>query len=113
MVVAQLVERLLPIPKVRGANPVNGINLYIENLFIYCHLCWKDKNKEKVAGYGPIFLKERERDFVDVEGTKDVKQLINLLAITVNLYHEIDADPSGSGSKTDRVRKQQMLIKYT
>ena len=49
--------------------------------------------------------------FVDVEGTKDVKRLINLLAITVNLYHEIDADPSGSRSKTDRVRKQQMLIK--
>ena len=43
--------------------------------------------------------------FVDVEGTKDVKRLINLLAITVNLYHEIDADLSGSGSKTDRVRK--------
>ena len=36
--------------------------------------------------------------FMDVEGTKDVKRLINLLAITVNLYHEIDADPSGSGS---------------
>ena len=51
--------------------------------------------------------------FVDVEGTKAVKRMINLLAITVNLYHEIDADPSGSGSKTDRVRKQQMLIKYT
>ena len=51
--------------------------------------------------------------FVDVEGTKEVKRMINLLAITVNLYHEIDADPSGSGSKTDRVRKQQMLIKYT
>ena len=51
--------------------------------------------------------------FVDVEGTKDVKRLMNLLAITINLYHEIDADPSGSGSKTDRVRKQQMLIKYT
>ena len=43
--------------------------------------------------------------FVDVEGTKAVKRMINLLAITVNLYHEIDADPSGSGSKTDRVRK--------
>jgi len=51
--------------------------------------------------------------FVDVEGTKEVKRMINLLAITVNLYHQIDADPSGSGSKTDRVRKQQMLIKYT
>ena len=44
-------------------------------------------------------------NFVDVEGTKAVKRMINLLAITVNLYHEIDADPSGSGSKTDRVRK--------
>ena len=43
--------------------------------------------------------------FVDVEGTKEVKRMMNLLAITVNLYHEIDADPSGSGSKTDRVRK--------
>ena len=50
--------------------------------------------------------------FVDVEGTKAVKRMIHLLAITVNLYHEIDADPSGSGSKTDRVRKQ-MLMKYT
>ena len=50
---------------------------------------------------------------MDVEGTKEVKRMINLLAITVNLYHEIDADPSGSGSKTDRVRKQQMLIKHT
>ena len=52
------------------------------------------------------------KTFVDVEGTKEVKRMINLLAITVNLYHEIDADPSGSGSKTDRVRKQ-MLIRYT
>ena len=42
---------------------------------------------------------------MDVEGTKEVKRMINLLAITVNLYNEIDADPSGSGSKTDRVRK--------
>ena len=47
----------------------------------------------------------KRRYFVDVEGTKEVKRMINLLAITVNLYHEIDADPSGSGSKTDRVRK--------
>ena len=62
-----------------------------------------------------IYFYHRKRDsfgnldqfgiFVDVEGTKEVKRMINLLAITVNLYHEIDADPSGSGSKTDRVRK--------
>ena len=42
---------------------------------------------------------------MDVEGTKEVKRMINLLAITVKLYHEIDADPSGSGSNTDRVTK--------
>ena len=83
---AQLVGRLLLIPEVCGSNPVIG-KIYIEHLFT----CF----------------------FVDVEGTKEVKRMINLLAIPVNLYHEIDADPSGSGSKTDRVRKQQMLIKYT
>ena len=34
VVVAQLVERLLPIPEVRGSNPVIGKNLfYIEHLF--------------------------------------------------------------------------------
>ena len=66
-----------------------------------------------VSGLESVALLGTSYFFVDVEGTKDVKRLINLLAITVNLYHEIDADPSGSGSKTDRVRKQQMLIKYT
>ena len=39
VVVPQLVERSLPIPEVRGSNPVIGINLYVENLFIYCQLC--------------------------------------------------------------------------
>ena len=29
VVVAQLVERLLPIPEVRGSNPVIGKNLYL------------------------------------------------------------------------------------
>ena len=29
MVMAQLVEQLLPIPEVRGSNPVIGKNLYI------------------------------------------------------------------------------------
>ena len=32
VVVAQLVERSLPIPEVRGSNPVIG-NIYIEHLF--------------------------------------------------------------------------------
>ena len=54
VVVAQLADRLLLIPKVHGSNPVIGKNLYIEHLFIYCQLCLKDENKEKEAGYGPI-----------------------------------------------------------
>jgi len=33
VVVAQLVERLLPVPEVRGSNPVIGKNLFIEHLF--------------------------------------------------------------------------------
>ena len=32
VVVAQLVERLLPIPEVRGSNPVIGKNLFILNI---------------------------------------------------------------------------------
>ena len=34
VVVAQLIERALPIPEVCGSNPVIGKNLYIEHLLI-------------------------------------------------------------------------------
>ena len=61
VVVAQLVERLLPIPEVCGSNPVIGNNLCIEHLFIYCQLCLKDENKEKEAGYGPFFKKNKDK----------------------------------------------------
>ena len=44
MVVAQLVERSLPIPEVRGSNPVISKNLFILN----------NKNKEKEARDGPF-----------------------------------------------------------
>ena len=57
------------------------------------------------SGHTGCWESNRLAYFVDVEGTKEVKRMMNLLAITVNLYHGIDADPSGSGSKTDRVRK--------
>ena len=50
VVVAQLAERLLPIPEIRGSNPVIG-KIFID--YIYC---WKDENKEKEAGIGS-FLK--------------------------------------------------------
>ena len=53
MVVAQLVERSLPISEVRGSNPVISKKL----LNIYCQLYWKDKNKENEAGNGPFFKK--------------------------------------------------------
>ena len=51
-----LVERLLPIPEVRGSNPVNGKTLYW--IFVCCQLYWKVKNKEKEAGNGPFFKKK-------------------------------------------------------
>ena len=50
--VAQLVERLLLIPEVRGSNPVIG---KIYWTFVYCQLYWKDKNKEKRGREWPIF----------------------------------------------------------
>ena len=50
---AQLVEQSVPIPEVRGLNPVIGKN-YIENLFnVNC--IEKMKIKKKEAGNGPFF----------------------------------------------------------
>ena len=49
VVVAQLVERLLPIPEVRGSNPVIGKDLNLT--FVYCQLCIeKTKIKKKRPG---------------------------------------------------------------
>ena len=53
MVVAQSVERLLPIPEVRDSNPVIGKNLLILNICKLSIVYWKDENKEKEAGNGP------------------------------------------------------------
>ena len=52
--VAQLVERLLPIPEVRGLNPVIGKNLFILNICLLSPVYWKDENKEKEAWNGPF-----------------------------------------------------------
>ena len=52
---AQLVERSLPIPEVRGSNPVIG-KIYIETIF-YCQLQLKRGKKEKEAGNDPFFKK--------------------------------------------------------
>ena len=55
VVVAQLVERSLLIPEVRGSNPVIGKIYWI---FVYCQLYWKDENKEKRGREWPIFKKK-------------------------------------------------------
>ena len=55
VVVAELVELLLPILEVHRSNPVIGKLLY--GKFVYCQLYWKDENKEKEAGNGPLFKK--------------------------------------------------------
>ena len=51
VVVTQLVERLLPIPEVRGLIPVIGKNLHWT---LNCQLYLKDENKEKEAANGPF-----------------------------------------------------------
>ena len=57
VVVAQLVERSIPIPEVRGSNPVIGNKLFILNICFLSTVYWKDKNKEKEkeAGNGSFF----------------------------------------------------------
>ena len=54
VVVAQLVERPLLIPEVRGSNPLIGKNLYIEHLFTV-NCIEKTKMKKKEAGTGHLF----------------------------------------------------------
>ena len=57
MVVAQLVEQSLPIPEVRGSNPVIGKNLFILKICLLSTVNRKDENKEKEAGNGPFVVK--------------------------------------------------------
>ena len=56
VVVAQLAERLLPTPEIRGSNPDIGNKLF--RMHICKLLSIKDENKEKEARNGPIFLKK-------------------------------------------------------
>ena len=67
VVVAQLVERSLPIPKVRGSNPVIGKNLFILNICLLSTVYWKDENK-KEARNGPFFKKTlQSKDLTNAE----------------------------------------------
>ena len=61
VVVAQLVERLLPIPEVRGSNPVIGKNLFIYWTFVYCQLSI-EKTKIKKKRPGMAHLKKKKKD---------------------------------------------------
>ena len=57
--VAQSVERSLPIPEVRGSNPVISKNLFIHWTFVYCQLCIeKTKIKEKRPGMAHFLKKQ-------------------------------------------------------
>ena len=56
MVVAQLVDWLLPTPEVRVLNPVIGKLLYWTfNCVPTVNCIQKDENKEKEAGNGPFW----------------------------------------------------------
>ena len=56
MVVAQLEERSLPTPEIRGSNPNIG-----KVLSTNCKLNRKDENKEKEAREWPLFKKEKKK----------------------------------------------------
>ena len=58
VVVAQLVERSLPIPEVCSSNLVIGKHLYLYWTFVYCQLCIeKTKIKKKRPGMAHFFKK--------------------------------------------------------
>ena len=61
VVVAQLVERSLPIPEVRGSNPVIGKNLY-RTFTVNC--IEKTKIKKKRPGMAH-FLKNKQKKLLD------------------------------------------------
>ena len=55
---AQLAQRVLPTPEVRGSNPDIG-EFYVEYLFTYCQLYFKDENNEKEAVNGPFLVQHQ------------------------------------------------------
>ena len=65
--VAQLVERSLPIPEVRGSNPVIGKNLFKWNICLLSTVYWNDESKEKRGREWPnFFLKKTNSPNVNV-----------------------------------------------
>ena len=90
MVVAQLVERSLPFPEVRGSIPVIG-----KNLFIYWTFCllstvyWKDENKEKRGRVWPIFKNKPSKFAKDC-----AKILPNLVTLAYFIHSQLQSPAS-------------------
>ena len=72
---AQLVERSLPIPEVRGSNPVIA-KIYLYRTFVSCQLCIeKTQIKKKEAGNGPFFKQLKQSCVLPI----DIIQLFNFI----------------------------------
>ena len=67
---AQLVERLLPVPEVCGSNPVTGKKIY-GTFTVNC--IKKTKIKKKGAGNGPFLKKRMIRANAQRKCQKDVR----------------------------------------
>ena len=97
MVVPQLVERLLPIPEVRGSNPVISKNLYIYWTFVYCQLCMeKTKIKKKRPGMAHLKNRPNFRRQKKLWQKKVVaKKLSILVPAAKHISREYEEQPSG------------------
>ena len=81
---AQLAERSLPTPEIRGSNPAIG---NISNIFICQLLSRKDENKEKEARKGPFKRKSiADQVYLDVVGLSGiVDHLEGVRAVAVHV----------------------------
>ena len=84
VVVAKLVERLLPISEVHCSNPFIGKNVYWT---FYCQLCWKDENKEKETGKAH-FLKKPSHNLIVLIATPTLVTSIGS-PILIDTKHKI------------------------
>ena len=84
--VAQLVERSLPIPEVRGSNQVFGKNLFILNICLLSIVYWKDENEEKEAGNGPFLKKRLMIRCCEAESRHQIDNWVTFLLLIVMLY---------------------------
>ena len=107
VVVAQLVERSLPIPEVRGSNPVIGKNLFIYWTFVFCQLCIENtKIKKKRPGMAHLkniykgCMQAENEGSITVRLTHcltglDLTKQVNLMLIQHMLSHRIQTNKIG------------------